>query len=197
MTESRQSDSLRFAYADPPYPGQASRHYKHHPDFGGEVDHAELVDRLMTEFRDGWALSTSASALRDVLELCPRGTPSRKNKGRYLAGTGVRVLAWCKSQAPWMPVHPQFAWEPVLLYGGRHDSRGLHTMDWLRCSMDHQRNSSPAGERLSGIKPREFCYWIFRCLGARPGDELVDLFPGSGAVGRAWEGFARQEALVA
>ena len=48
---------MRFAYADPPYPGQARRHYKHHPDFDGEVDHGALIERLMDEFPDGWALS--------------------------------------------------------------------------------------------------------------------------------------------
>ena len=71
---------MRFAYADPPYPGQARRHYKHHPDFDGEVDHGALIERLMDEFPDGWALSTSESALKDVLELVPRSTPRRKNK---------------------------------------------------------------------------------------------------------------------
>jgi hypothetical protein len=33
---------LRLAYADPPYPGKA-RLYQDHPDYGGEVDHAELT----------------------------------------------------------------------------------------------------------------------------------------------------------
>jgi hypothetical protein len=28
--------------------------------------------------------------------------------------------------------------------------------------------------------------WAFQQLGARPGDELVDLYPGSGAVSQAW-----------
>ena len=50
---------MRLAYADPPYPGQAKRWYEDHPDYGGEVDHAQLVERL--ESYDGWALHTSAS----------------------------------------------------------------------------------------------------------------------------------------
>lgn len=33
---------MRVAYADPPYPGQAARHYADHPDYAGEVDHQEL-----------------------------------------------------------------------------------------------------------------------------------------------------------
>ena len=58
---------MRVAYADPPYPGQAKRHYGGHPDYAGEVDHAELVYRLVSEF-DGYCLHTSSSALLDVLE---------------------------------------------------------------------------------------------------------------------------------
>ena len=33
------------AYADPPYIGQARKHYSHDPNCA-EVDHAELIDRL-------------------------------------------------------------------------------------------------------------------------------------------------------
>jgi hypothetical protein len=40
---------MRFAYADPPYPGLAN----YYPE-REEVDHASLVDRLVAEFRDGW-----------------------------------------------------------------------------------------------------------------------------------------------
>ncbi|MGZ4619816.1 MAG: hypothetical protein ACXV3F_14160 [Frankiaceae bacterium] len=42
---------LRLAYADPPYPGKA-RLYRDHPDFGGEVDHAALIEHLAAY--DGW-----------------------------------------------------------------------------------------------------------------------------------------------
>jgi len=38
-----------------------------------------------------------------------------------------------------------------------------------------------------GAKPEGFCFWVFDLLGARACDEMHDLFPGSGAVGRAWE----------
>jgi len=187
---------MRFAYADPPYPGQASRHYKHHADYGGEVDHRALIERLMDEFADGWALSTSEAALKDVLELVPRGTPSRKNKGRYLNGTGVRILAWCKPNAPWMPVNPQFGWEPVLLYGGRRSAGQPPVRNWLVCSpQGYTWRPRPPGH-ITGAKPPEFCRWVFRALGARPDDQLVDLFPGSGAVQRAWETFEAQPELV-
>ncbi|MGO9961708.1 MAG: hypothetical protein ACLP50_38005 [Solirubrobacteraceae bacterium] len=39
---------------------------------------------------------------------------------------------------------------------------------------------------LIGMKPPQFAIWLFAQLGARAGDELVDLYPGSGAVTEAW-----------
>lgn len=73
----------RFGYADPPYPGKAARYYKDHPDYAGEVDHRLLIESLVNEFPDGWALSTSAESLRDVLLLCP---------------PDVRVAAWVRGE---------------------------------------------------------------------------------------------------
>src|SRR5690606_29922144 len=69
----------RLAYADPPYPGLARRYYGDQPSYAGEVDHAALIAQLVGY--DGWALSTSAKALRDVLPLCP---------------PAARVAAWVK-----------------------------------------------------------------------------------------------------
>lgn len=178
---------MRFAYADPPYPGQSWRLYGDHPDYAGEVDHRELVDRLMAEFPDGWALSTSASALHEVLPLCPAPEPSRKNKGRYLQGTGTRVMVWIKPQAPWRPVSVQYGWEPVLVYGGRPRDPGDFLRDWVSCV--------PGSTSVPGAKPNAFCYWLFNVLGARPDDEMVDLFPGSGAVARAWENWCAARPL--
>ena len=40
--------------------------------------------------------------------------------------------------------------------------------------------------RVIGAKPAAVCRWIFDLPGAGPGDTLDDLFPGSGAVTRAW-----------
>jgi hypothetical protein len=39
---------------------------------------------------------------------------------------------------------------------------------------------------ITGMKPPQYAVWAFQQLGARPGDELVDLYPGSGAVSQAW-----------
>lgn len=65
---------MRFAYADPPYPGHTKRGlYKRDPRCA-EVDQAALIARLMSEFPDGWALSTGSVNLRAVLPLVPDGT---------------------------------------------------------------------------------------------------------------------------
>jgi hypothetical protein len=39
---------------------------------------------------------------------------------------------------------------------------------------------------LTGAKPEKVCHWAFEMVGARPEDELHDLYPGTGAVTVAW-----------
>lgn len=163
--------TLRLAYADPPYPGKAW-YYRDHPDYAGEVDHAELIRRLSTY--DGWALSTSAAALPVVLGLCP---------------PGVRVAAWHRGERPTASRWPLNAWEPVIYHGGRAVYGPLRTD-----SLVHGVSPlTTLPSRVTGTKPAAFCRWLFELLGAAPGDELDDLFPGSGAAGRAWEVYARAE----
>jgi len=252
---------LRLAYADPPYPGLSARYYSDHPDFGGEVDHGELIRRLSTY--DGWALSTSAEALPVVLGLCP---------------AGVRVAAWHRGERPTRSARPLNAWEPVIYFGGRavvpravDASNGDRPATRRACSEEtrgaianassaaesyglsrsaavvsdasagsdndasppgpydasrpgqpdasqeysHDASRSAAARRLDslvfhsrprrtdplrviGSKPAVFCRWMFDLLGAQAGDQLEDLFPGSGGVTRAWESFLAtdQQALA-
>jgi hypothetical protein len=166
--------SLRLAYADPPYPGNAWL-YRDHPDFGGEVDHAQLLGRLAGY--DGWALSTSAEALPAVLALCPPGT---------------RVAAWHRYERPTASNWPLNAWEPVIYWGGRQLIRGpgeTRRVDSIVCGVAPV-TTRPG--RVIGAKPAAVCRWIFDLLGAGPADTLDDLYPGSGAVGRAWAAFTAQ-----
>jgi hypothetical protein len=111
------SRPLRLAYADPPYPGKA-RLYREHPDYGGVVDHAELIERLAVY--DGWALSNSAEALPAVLALCP---------------AGVRVAAWHRGERPTQSRSPLRAWEPVIYHGGRQLITGHRRVDSLVCGV--------------------------------------------------------------
>lgn len=160
---------MRVAYADPPYIGQAKRHYADHPDYGGEVDHAALIGRLNTF--DAWALSLSSPTLKQILVLCP---------------DDVRIGAWTKTFASFKPnVNPAYCWEPVIFRGGRKLGRGVPTVrDYVSAPITLQRG-------VHGAKPDRFCWWLFEFLGMEPDDEFHDLFPGSGAVGRAWEQWRR------
>jgi hypothetical protein len=45
---------------------------------------------------------------------------------------------------------------------------------------------------LTGAKPEALCHWAFEVVGARPEDMLDDLFPGTGAVTRAWRSWQRK-----
>ncbi len=160
---------MRFAYADPPYPGTAAKYYRNEPTYAGEVDHRELVASLLQGY-DGWALSTSAAGLRDVLPLCPKG---------------ARVCAWVKPiGVSGMTFGLHNTWEPLIVVGGRRLRPGFR--DWL--------SAMPArgGGELPGRKPIAFCAFLFRALGMLPGDELVDLYPGTGIVGRSWAELSRR-----
>lgn len=128
------------------------------------------MSRLEAEFPDGWALSTSAAALRDVLPLCP---------------LSVRVCVWRRQHRGGRSRRPLSAWEPLLVVGGRElqTARPQDVLDHL----DYRGRYDAFPGALIGMKPPEFAVWMFGLLGAGPGDELVDVFPGSGAIGRAWQ----------
>jgi hypothetical protein len=155
---------MRFAYADPPYPGLARKYYGCE-----EVDHAELVSRLTAGPYDGWALSTSAAALRDVWALCPEGT---------------RLNVWVNGPRKTKSYSALHAFEALLVFGGLE--RRVPVVEDLSdvLSWGGRQHSHPGA--LPGMKPAAFCEWMFRLLGASRGDHLDDLFPGSGAVERAW-----------
>lgn len=177
---------MRFAYADPPYPGKARKVYGTHPDFRGEVDHADLIRWLEDHF-DGWALSTSAKALPMILPLCPPMERNPKQPGDFKTGTGVRVLSWHKRVAQPGVCDITGAWEPVILRNYRRPpNKGPRAKDALDAPPElYTMRPRPIGY-VTGAKPPAFCQWLFACAGLRPDDEFVDVFPGSGAVAREW-----------
>jgi len=159
---------MKLGYADPPYIGCAHL-YSDQPDFAGEVDHKRLVNRLQDEF-DGWVLHTSAT-VEAIATLAP-----------LLIGTGARWMAWTKPFAAFKRnVSVAYAWEPVIVKAARKPvvSKRLVMRDFIDSSITMKRG-------LTGAKPEKVCHWAFEAMGARPEDDLVDLFPGSGAVGRSW-----------
>jgi hypothetical protein len=168
--------AVRIGYADPPYVGQSKRHYGNHPDYAGEVDQAALIERLEAGY-DAWVLHLSTPSLRDLLPLTPRDPK-------------VRVCAWVKPFAVWKPNVPvSYAWEPVIVRTLR-DSGAPTVRDYV--SEPIRLGPDEDGARVPGAKPLAVCFWLFDVIGASPDDELDDLFPGSGAVDRAWERWRRQ-----
>lgn len=162
-----------FLYADPPYPGLSRKYYRNEPTFAGEVDFPKLIAALSAAHDDGrclgWALSTSARSLHALLPLCP---PT------------ARVCPWVKPHPPSSRTYGLHnTWEPVIVVPGRQRRPGKR--DWLLAG------AARHGGALPGRKPIAFCVWLFELLGMLPGDRLVDLFPGTGIVTRAWDELSR------
>jgi hypothetical protein len=157
---------LRFAYADPPYLG-CSRFYPEHPEapsFDLPETHNRLLERLDRQF-DGWAYSLSSTSLATILPGAPAGT---------------RIAAWVKPFAAYKKnVRIAYTWEPVLFKPGRDRSK-----DGAPVGRDHLSCPITLKRGLTGAKPEAFCDWILTLLGFVPGDEVVDLFPGTGVMSR-------------
>ena len=156
-------DKMRIVYADPPYIGCANKYPEK-----TEVDHVELIREL--EGYDGWALSASSPSLKILIPIINEVT------------TDYRIGAWVKPFCVFKPnVNPAYAWEPVIYKPARGYTRHDDTeRDWFSHPITLKKN-------LVGAKPYEFCFWIFKLLGARSCDIFTDLYPGTGIVTRAWD----------
>jgi hypothetical protein len=162
---------MRFAIVDPPYLGLAESFYGHLHAEAAEYDkletHAKLIESLAAY--DGWALHMTSGNLHDILPLCPKD---------------ARVMAWVKPFASFKPgiVGAHSAWEPVIVRGGRRHPRLHAVRDWIA-------ESAALKKELRGAKPMAVVWWLLNVLNAEPDDEILDLFPGSGAVTRAIQGW--------
>jgi hypothetical protein len=168
---------MKFVYADPPYKDQAKRHYSDDPKCK-EVDMEELIDYLMTF--DGWALSMSEPSRYDIEKYC-----------REELKIKPRVGIWMKSFASYkVNVNPAYTFEPVFFYGCRKRTRAQPTIrDHIVCPITTKRG-------VHGAKPEPVCNWIFDFLNMCPDDEFFDMYPGSGAVTRAWNKRRNQKTLI-
>lgn len=154
---------MRFAYADPPYYQQGKKHYgKLHDDaakWDDQQAHIDLIDQLIDQYPDGWAMSCNPANLH------------------FLLRPGIRVAVWCKTFHQIRPTTVQYAYEPVLFMGGRKDNkRQPMVRDWLTSSIAMKKG-------LVGAKPDVFNNWVLDLLNFEFGDTLDDLFPGSGGMG--------------
>jgi hypothetical protein len=160
---------VKFAYADPPYQGQAKKHYRQHKDYAGEVDHAALIGEMEFLY-DGWALSLSMKSLPAIIRLCP---------------DDVLVLAWFKPIAPPLGDHRRYSWEPVIMRPVRQYGPGYVPTAIVESPPQFTFRKKP-GSHVIGEKPEKFAHWLFASAGLTRDDELFDLFPGSGAIAHAW-----------
>lgn len=99
----------------------------------------------------------------------------------------VRVNAWVKPFAAFKAnVTRAYAWEPIIIRGGRPIPRTEPTVrDFIEAAAVKEPIAMQRG--FPGAKPAAVCFHIFDWLNMQPGDEFVDLFPGSGAVTRAYQ----------
>lgn len=156
---------MRFAYADPPYFGNGKRRYPEHSEaavWDIKQTHIDLIQRLSNDYPDGWALSCNPSDLRWILAACPED---------------CRVAAWTKTFHQIRKVTVQYAWEPLIWRGGRHEpSRKPMVRDWHSCVATRKKGTV-------GAKPQSFNDWVLDILNYDPSrDQLDDLFPGSGGM---------------
>lgn len=169
---------MRFGYADPPY-YKCCRLYAHfHPDgrcWDDAETHEKLIGRLVDEFHDGWAMSATSVSLRTILPMCPED---------------VRIAAWAKSFHVFKKgVRPAYSWEPVIFWRGRNPSNGHKHAPPEKggkqtTPKDHIVEPITLKKGLTGAKPEKVCRWILDLLGYQEGDEVIDLFPGTGVMGR-------------
>lgn len=157
---------MRLAYADPPYLGMGRLYDEHHADsrVWDDIDsHRQLIESL-SEF-DGWALSMTSGNLHSLLPLVP---PT------------ARIAAWVKPFAAFKRnVRIAYTWEPVIFQPARDRSA-----DGASVGRDHLAEPIAMRRGLPGAKPERFCAWVLDLIGWTPGDEVVDIFPGTGVMGR-------------
>lgn len=175
---------MKFAYADPPYLGRGEYYTAHHPEamiWDDPATHKALIDRLQAEYPNGWVMSLSEQSLRVILPMCPEG---------------ARVCAWITDRPRFAgkPVPVRRHFEPVILMGGRdYDNTGNRTGDFVFTAQEPTnepryrmvKEDIRAGKTFLGRKPQAFCRWVLDLLGVQREDEVVDLFPGTGAMGHA------------
>lgn len=188
MAEQRR---MTFAYADPPYLGCCALYEHDHGSDGlcwdDPTTHALLVQRLGVQYPDGWAMSASSPSLRTILPFVTQPH---------------RIGAWVKTFVAFKKgVRPCYAWEPVIFVGGRNPNAGFPHAPPERGGKQNTPKDffiSEHGEDewnviaspitlkkgLTGAKPEAFCGWVLDLLNVQPGDTVIDVFPGTGVMGR-------------
>lgn len=133
--------------------------------------HRELILHLVENF-DGWAIATTPDGLGAYHPL----------------PMNAQVMAWVRPNA--IPGGGRLIerWEAVILYipEERRTRAGARVSNVL---VENAPSARHGRRSFVGSKPAEWTRWVLDALGYVPGtDELVDMFPGSGAVSAAADG---------
>ena len=176
---------MRLAIADPPYPpfigsggrkNRASRWYGEgqrsqtdrpsdfHPEaakWDDPATHRALLEKLLDEY-DGFAIATSPDGLAAYGPL-----PS-----------DARLMAWVKPNGQPGAHRLRSTWEPVIVLTpkGRRSNRGG------RGSIPDTLVEPAPRVGFIGAKPEAWTRWVLAAMSWEPGDEVDDLFAGSGSV---------------
>jgi len=123
-----------------------------------------LIRELETGY-DGYALCASSTSLQVLL-------------GMFEAPP--RIAAWVKPFAAYKRhVRIAYTWEPILFREARRSSN-----DGAFVNRDHLSEPITMRKGLVGAKPERVCRWVLDLVGWVPGDQVSDLFPGTGVMGR-------------
>jgi hypothetical protein len=158
---------MKFAYADPPYFKQGKKLYGDlHPEaakWDSQESHLNLIADLYLNYPEGFALSCNPADLSWILTKYPE----------------LRVCVWAKTFHQIRPTTVQYAWEPLLLHGGRKENkRKPMVRDWISCARAMRKG-------LVGAKPLTFNNWVLDLLNYQEGDVIDDLFPGTNGLAEA------------
>ncbi|MFT8637896.1 MAG: hypothetical protein ABF811_08060 [Pseudoclavibacter sp.] len=130
--------------------------------------HQELAHDLDSRY-DGWAIVCAADTVTIPLDAVPR----------------ARLAVWVRPNA--MPGGSRIinTWEGVVYHTPRLARAGVTVRDALVAPVRKQG--------FLGSKPAEWTRWGLALLGATGNDEVIDAFPGSGAIAMAAEGLLRTD----
>ena len=176
---------MKLAIADPPYLGRAVRYYgeggcgdgygvnqaDNHPEaykWDKPEAHIQLARKLLNEY-DGFAIALTVHSLSTYLSVIE--TDSRN---------GIRIGAWIKPQSVPSGSRIKTSWEPVIFKiptERKGYAIGKKSTDYLI--------ANPPRLGFYGAKPTEWTHWVLDVLGYQMGDQIDDLFNGSGAVKEA------------
>ena len=176
---------MKFAIADPPYLGRAVRWYGAggcgngygsgqadiHPEaeiWDNPLTHKQLCKDLLSNY-DGFAIALTVHSLSTYMSELQ--TNSRN---------GIRVMCWVKPSSIPSGNRLQNVWEPVIIKMPQSRKKYKSAK-----SCKDVLEAHPPRNGFVGSKPALWTNWVLDAMGVIDGDQVDDLFKGSGLVTQA------------